>query len=211
MYDLRNCLVHEHKVHVCVKLCFCLSCRRNMLQLLHAALLWFYFLLPPLLCDSLLCYYSPVLEKEKIFELIVTECPPNEMCFKAVGRYGNYTALTTRGCMLEDDCSHEDSIRLKGTVYRMSYSCCGWPYCNSSPTVEPFYIIVTLVAVTVCSSWLKEQHSQPSLHPQHGVCRNRWRIPSLKTLRCAPKPCRRHFYLIFLTKQHLFIWLFFYK
>ncbi|GLD69560.1 protein Bouncer-like protein [Lates japonicus] len=77
----------------------------NMLQLLHVAVLWFYLLIPSLLCDNLLCYYSPILEREKTFELIVTECPPNELCFKADGHYGNHSALSARGCMAKKDCS----------------------------------------------------------------------------------------------------------
>lgn len=126
-----------------------------MLQLLRVAVLWFHLLLPSLLCDNLLCYYSPILEKEKTFELIVTECPPDELCYKADGRYGNHSALSTRGCMVAEDCSQVHSIRLKGTVYSMSYSCCDWSYCNSCPgvTANSIYITVTLltVAMMACS------------------------------------------------------------
>nr|XP_046249420.1 protein Bouncer isoform X2 [Scatophagus argus] len=130
--------------------------RPSMLQLLHVAVLWFCLLLPSLLCDNLLCYYSPILEKEKTFELIVTECPPDELCFKADGRYGNHSALSASGCMAERDCSQVHSIRLKGTMYAMSYSCCDWSYCNSCPGVaaRSLYISVSLLTVAVMTSCL---------------------------------------------------------
>ncbi|XP_061578725.1 protein Bouncer-like [Cololabis saira] len=121
---------------------------QNALQFLPV-LLCFYFLLPSLLCDNLLCYYSPLLEKEKKFDLIVTECPPNERCFKAVGRYGNYTVLTFRGCLVEGDCGKLNNIRFKGMLLNVSYSCCDWLYCNSCLTVEPPYVTAMLVAVAV--------------------------------------------------------------
>ncbi|XP_041852279.1 protein Bouncer [Melanotaenia boesemani] len=124
--------------------------RLNMLQLLRVSALCFY-LLPSLLCENLLCYYSPILENNRKFELIVTECPPDEVCFKAAGHYGNYTALSARGCMTEEGCSRVHSIRIKGTVYTMSYRCCDRWYCNSCVTVKPLYAALTLVAVMACS------------------------------------------------------------
>lgn len=122
-----------------------------MSQLLHVAALWFYLLLPSLLCDNMLCYYSPIMEKGAAFELIVTECPPDELCFKADGRYGNYSALSARGCMAREDCSQVHSIRVRGTEYSMSYDCCDWWYCNSCPGVaaNSAYITVTLLTVAM--------------------------------------------------------------
>lgn len=120
-------------------------------QLVHAALLWLSLPLPLLLSENLHCYFSPILEKEITFELIVTECPPNELCFKALGRYGNYTALSARGCMLEKDCSQVHSLRLLGTVYSMSYSCCDWPYCNRGVALEPLTAMLVAAAVAACS------------------------------------------------------------
>ncbi|XP_059191676.1 protein Bouncer-like isoform X2 [Centropristis striata] len=131
-------------------------CRSNMSQLLQVVVLWLYLLLPSLLCDNLRCYYSPILEKEKKFEFIVTECPPEELCFKADGRYGNHSALSARGCMAKRDCSQVHSLRLKGTVYTMSYSCCDKPYCNSCPgvTSTSLYITATLLTVAVTAGRL---------------------------------------------------------
>ncbi|XP_039663662.1 protein Bouncer isoform X2 [Perca fluviatilis] len=128
----------------------------NMLQLLHVAVLWFYLLLPSMLCDNLHCYYSYIQEKEGTVELIVTECPPDELCFKANGRYGNHSILSARGCMAEGDCSQVHSLTFKGTVYKMSYDCCDWPYCNSCPGVTPksLYFTVTLVIVAAMASCL---------------------------------------------------------
>ncbi|XP_042352515.1 protein Bouncer-like [Plectropomus leopardus] len=131
-------------------------CRPNMLQLLHVAVLWLYLLLPSLLCDNLLCYYSPILEKEHTFELIVTECPPDELCYKGDGRYGNHSALSTRGCMAKKDCSQVHSIRVKGTVYTMTYDCCDKPHCNSCLGIaaKSLSITVTLMtAVVMVVSW----------------------------------------------------------
>ncbi|XP_054475934.1 protein Bouncer-like [Anoplopoma fimbria] len=126
-------------------------CRPNTLQLL-----WFYLLLPSLLCVNLRCYYSPILEKKHTFQLIVTECPPNEQCFKAEGRYGNHSALSARGCMAKKDCSQVHGLSIRGTVYTMSYSCCDSPYCNSCLGIKakPFYVTVTLLIVAVMTSSL---------------------------------------------------------
>ncbi|KAM7414822.1 hypothetical protein PAMA_019578 [Pampus argenteus] len=125
-----------------------------MLQLLHVAVLWFY-LLPSLLCENLLCFYSPILEKERTFKLIVTECPPRELCFKADGRYGNHSAMSARGCMAEKDCSQVHRFRIKGTIYTMTYACCDWPYCNSCPSVvAKLSITVALVPVAVIAGRL---------------------------------------------------------
>uniref|UniRef100_UPI0037E8CE3B protein Bouncer n=1 Tax=Semicossyphus pulcher TaxID=241346 RepID=UPI0037E8CE3B len=123
----------------------------NIFQILRPALLWFYLFLPSLLCDNLLCYYSPVLEKDKAFELIVTECPPDELCYMGDGRYGNHSALSARGCMAKKDCGQVHKIRLKGAVYSMSYSCCEGPYCNSCASVAAtsLYITATLMTVAV--------------------------------------------------------------
>uniref|UniRef100_A0A665UGU4 UPAR/Ly6 domain-containing protein n=1 Tax=Echeneis naucrates TaxID=173247 RepID=A0A665UGU4_ECHNA len=119
-----------------------------MLQLLHASVLCFYLLLPSLRCDSLLCYFSPILEKEEPFELILTECPPHELCFKADGRYGNHSALSARGCMAAKDCSQLHKVRFKGTVYTMSYDCCDKPHCNSCLTITANLLAITLTVVT---------------------------------------------------------------
>ncbi|XP_034540931.1 protein Bouncer isoform X3 [Notolabrus celidotus] len=123
--------------------------RPNFLLILRVALLWVYLLLPVLFCDNLRCYYSPILEKEKKFDLIVTECPPEELCYKADGRYGNHSALSARGCMAKKDCGQVHKIRIKGTVYTMSYSCCSGPYCNSSPGVAATSLYITAALVTV--------------------------------------------------------------
>ncbi|KAM8893102.1 protein Bouncer [Spinachia spinachia] len=122
--------------------------RPDMSQLLHFAALWFH-LLPALLCDNRFCYYSPILEKERTFRLIVTQCPPDELCFKAEGRYGNHSALSARGCMAKEDCGQVHSIKLKGTVYSMSYSCCDSPYCNSCPGLAANWLFITVTLGTV--------------------------------------------------------------
>uniref|UniRef100_A0A8D3AE34 UPAR/Ly6 domain-containing protein n=1 Tax=Scophthalmus maximus TaxID=52904 RepID=A0A8D3AE34_SCOMX len=94
--------------------------------------------------DSLLCLYCPL----KV-ELIVTECPPDELCFKADGRYGNHSALAARGCMAKKDCSQVHKLRFRGTVYTMSYACCDGPYCNSCPLVTAGLLAITLTLITV--------------------------------------------------------------
>lgn len=117
-----------------------------MLQLLRVAVLWF-SVLPSLLCDNLHCYYRPITEKTS--ELIVTECPPDELCFKVVGHYGNHSALSARGCMAAGNCSQVHSILLKGTIYNMSYGCCDWSYCNSYPEVTAKLISIIGALLTV--------------------------------------------------------------
>uniref|UniRef100_A0A8C6P3P8 UPAR/Ly6 domain-containing protein n=2 Tax=Nothobranchius furzeri TaxID=105023 RepID=A0A8C6P3P8_NOTFU len=125
-----------------------------MLQLLHVAALCLLLFLPSLCCENLVCHFSPILEKDKMVEPTVTECPPKQVCFEGVGRYGNYSALSARGCMLQDQCSKKVYIRLKGTVYIMSYSCCDWPHCNSCVAVRPLLATVTLAAVAALTSRL---------------------------------------------------------
>ncbi|XP_036003945.1 protein Bouncer [Fundulus heteroclitus] len=122
--------------------------RQNVLQLLHVAILCLQLLLPSLLGENLLCYFSPIQEKEKKSEVIVTECRPGEVCFKAMGRYGNFTALSAMGCVLEDSCRRQSNLRVRGTVYALTYICCDWSYCNSGVTVKPFYFLVPLVALS---------------------------------------------------------------
>lgn len=124
-------------------------CRLNMLQLLHVAVLWFY-LLPSLLCYNLPCYYSPILWEDNTFKLIATECPPDEVCFKGIGRYGNYSAVSLRGCMAEKNCSQVHSLDIRGTIYNMTYACCDWSYCNSCLSVTAkLCIIATFATVAV--------------------------------------------------------------
>uniref|UniRef100_A0A3Q1EXR3 UPAR/Ly6 domain-containing protein n=1 Tax=Acanthochromis polyacanthus TaxID=80966 RepID=A0A3Q1EXR3_9TELE len=91
----------------------------------------------------------------RAFRLTVTECPPEEQCFKAVGRYGNHSTLSARGCMVEKNCRRTHSKRFKGTVYTMSYSCCDWPYCNSCLGIaaNPLHITVALVAAAVMTAF----------------------------------------------------------
>uniref|UniRef100_A0A3P8W2A0 Uncharacterized protein n=1 Tax=Cynoglossus semilaevis TaxID=244447 RepID=A0A3P8W2A0_CYNSE len=69
-----------------------------------------------------------VCAKQKSFKPIVTECPPDELCFRADGRFGNHSALSARGCMAKKDCSQVHKLRFKGSVYTMSYACCEGPY-----------------------------------------------------------------------------------
>lgn len=142
------------------------SHRQKMLQLRHAVVLCFLFL-PLLRCKNLLCYFSPVLDikKELTFELIVTECPPKEVCFKGLGRYGNYTSLSARGCMLEERCSHRVNIRIKGTTHIMTYSCCDWQFCNSCSALKPFCVTVVLVAGVVLVSGLWVTQDRMVQHP----------------------------------------------
>lgn len=134
--------------------CLPLTRRSNVLQLLPVAVLCFHLLPRRTLCDNLPCYYSPILEKEKPFELIETVCPLDELCFKGDGRYGNHSVLTARGCMAEADCSQVLKLRIRGVAYNMTFHCCYWPYCNSSPKVSAnhvyaYTVTFSMVAVMV--------------------------------------------------------------
>ncbi|XP_037539644.1 protein Bouncer-like [Nematolebias whitei] len=124
--------------------------RQMLLQVFTLVLL----LLPLLHCKNLLCFFMPVLEiqKEKNIEYTVTECLPKEVCFIGLGRYGNHTALSSRGCVPKERCSGQVNVRLKGTVHKMTYSCCDWQFCNSCSALRPSCIALTLlvIAVMVC-------------------------------------------------------------
>ncbi|KAK7890902.1 hypothetical protein WMY93_022865 [Mugilogobius chulae] len=111
--------------------------------------LWLNLMLPSLLCENLRCFYSPyqTQEKQATFKLVVTECPPKEVCYKAQGSFGTHNALTQRGCMLLEKCNHVAKVRLRGAIYNTSYSCCDWSYCNSSTGVTADFITLFITAV----------------------------------------------------------------
>ncbi|XP_010900260.1 protein Bouncer [Esox lucius] len=114
---------------------------------LSPALLGLALLLPAILCnDNLLCYYSPVMYRNKTFDLILSECPPTELCMKAHGRYGNHSALSSRGCVERSDCGRAHALRIRGTVYTMTYACCDYNYCNAGCRVAvkslPFAVAI---------------------------------------------------------------------
>ena len=118
--------------------------------MLSVALLCVSLLPSPLRCDNLRCFYSPLQRRgqEAKSELVVTECPPRELCFKGVGRYGNHSALTLRGCMEKETCSRTRVIRVQGTEYLLGYTCCTWPYCNAAPRAAPARgLLLTTAAV----------------------------------------------------------------
>ncbi|KAJ3596821.1 hypothetical protein NHX12_003221 [Muraenolepis orangiensis] len=106
-------------------------------EALSIALLLRLWLLPrPLLADNLRCFYSPLMEREleDQFQLVVTECPPGELCFNGEGRYGNLSLLSVRGCMAPDGgCGGSRDVRFKGTEYVLSFTCCSQPHCNAAP------------------------------------------------------------------------------
>lgn len=137
--------------------CLPLTCRSNIPRLLFILVLCFHLLTRQTLCDHLHCYYSPILEKEMPFEPIEVECPPDELCFKGDGRYGNHSVLSARGCMMEADCSQTLKLRIRGVAYNMTFHCCYWDYCNSSPklSVNLYAPMVTfsIIAVTVGALW----------------------------------------------------------
>ncbi|KAJ8381747.1 hypothetical protein SKAU_G00025250 [Synaphobranchus kaupii] len=102
--------------------------------------------LPALHCENLLCYYCPLLPKSKACRLVLAECPPQELCFTASGRYGGRIALSARGCMSEQDCRLEHTILYKGSNFTMSYSCCDWHYCNSGSHSSVYSATIALAA-----------------------------------------------------------------
>lgn len=157
--------------------CFSFLCSLSMLKLLHITGLWLHFLLPSVLCDNLLCFYSPMLEKDKTPEFVVTECPPSKVCFMADGRYGNHSVLSARGCMAKKDCSQKQKVHFKGTTYTVSYSCCDQPHCNSCLNIalEPLCLTLALVTVWVMVGdglWIQTfwwTCSEDLLQPEPGV------------------------------------------
>ncbi|XP_057693307.1 protein Bouncer [Corythoichthys intestinalis] len=120
-----------------------------MWQLLHSTIFIFY-LMPAVVCGNLRCLFRPILENEYRFEPIATECPPDEVCFKAEARYGNYSVLSASGCLPRIVCRKERHLSFKGVVYIMSYACCERPYCNTCVgLVANVFITVTLVTVSM--------------------------------------------------------------
>nr|XP_057932074.1 protein Bouncer [Doryrhamphus excisus] len=125
-----------------------------MTQLLQATV-FFLYIMPPLLCGNLRCFFTPLLEKEHKYEPVATECPPDEVCFKADGRYGNYSALKAMGCMPKKVCSQTREMSYKGVFYTMSYACCSRPYCNTCVGLKAaaFSVTLTFVAVVMIGCW----------------------------------------------------------
>lgn len=123
-----------------------LTRRSNVLQLLPIVVLCFHLLPRRAQCDNMHCYYSPILEKEVPFEMIAVQCPPDELCFKGDGRYGNHSVLTARGCMMEADCGQVLELRIRGVPYDMTFHCCYWAYCNSSSKLSANRVYAPMVA-----------------------------------------------------------------
>ncbi|XP_061891623.1 protein Bouncer [Entelurus aequoreus] len=121
-------------------------------QLLHAAV--FFYLVPCLLCGNLRCFYRPILEKEVKYGHVVTECRPDEVCFKAEGRFGNYSALSASGCMPRKNCRWNHELPYKGVVFTISYKCCNRLYCNACVGLKAntFSIALTLATIVVVAS-----------------------------------------------------------
>ncbi|XP_020790982.1 protein Bouncer [Boleophthalmus pectinirostris] len=113
----------------------------------HISLLWLYLMLPALLCKNLHCYFSPYLtaEEQGTFKLVVTECPPKEVCYKAQGRYGTHNGLVHRGCMLLEKCGQVKKISLRGAIYNTSYSCCDWSHCNSGTGITTNFVTLFII------------------------------------------------------------------
>uniref|UniRef100_A0A8C6UGH2 UPAR/Ly6 domain-containing protein n=1 Tax=Neogobius melanostomus TaxID=47308 RepID=A0A8C6UGH2_9GOBI len=116
---------------------------RNML----VSVLLIYLMLPPLLCENLRCFYSPYTTQDtrRLFKVVVTECPPKQLCYKATGRYGNHSALTHHGCMLLKDCNKFKMITVSGAIYNTSYSCCDRAYCNTGSGIAANFATMFVV------------------------------------------------------------------
>ncbi|KAK6317776.1 protein Bouncer isoform X2 [Coregonus clupeaformis] len=115
-----------------------------------SAILCVSLLLPSLHCNNnLLCYYSPIMYRNKTFDLILSECPPAELCMTGNGRYGNHSALSARGCMAPTDCGQAHPLPLKGTIYTMMYACCDYNYCNAGHRVAVNSVPLMVAMMTV--------------------------------------------------------------
>lgn len=132
----------------CCSLTALALCRTNLCLLLI-------LLLPSLHCEKLGCFFSLFMtresERETKFALVKTYCPDDHLCFKADARYADQSILTARGCLKLANCSQVDTVRYLGTVYELSYACCDWPYCNSSPGVTAglLHVSAALLAAAV--------------------------------------------------------------
>lgn len=111
------------------------------------SVLLIYVMLPFLLCSNLRCYYSPYITNDtrKVFKLVVTECPPKQVCYKASAFYGEHDALTHHGCMLLNNCDQMKMISIKGATYNTSYSCCDWSYCNSGTGIKASFTLFVII------------------------------------------------------------------
>ncbi|KAM9807713.1 protein Bouncer [Neosynchiropus ocellatus] len=119
------------------------------MRCLHVTLLWLYLLAPSVRCKNLRCFFTPIAETHKKNDFVRTECPPDEVCFKAIGRYGKFEGLSGRGCLAAKDCGRADQFKYRGVEYTMTFDCCEWSYCNScvgltAGTFSIFLVLLTL-------------------------------------------------------------------
>ncbi|KAJ8002599.1 hypothetical protein DPEC_G00160570 [Dallia pectoralis] len=120
---------------------------------LVSAMLVLVLLIPTLHCNrTLLCYYSPIMYRNTTPHPTLSECPPTELCMNGVGRYGNHSALSSRGCVERSACGRAHNVLMKGTNYIMVYLCCDYNYCNTGCRVTgksfPFVVAITCLLFT---------------------------------------------------------------
>ncbi|XP_056308478.1 protein Bouncer [Danio aesculapii] len=92
---------------------------------------------PVVFPQGLRCLFCPVTALNGSCVPVVTECPVQELCYTADGRFGRSSVLFRKGCMLRTDCSRSRHEIIRGNNISFSFSCCGGHYCNSQPRAEP--------------------------------------------------------------------------
>ncbi|XP_051726744.1 protein Bouncer-like [Ctenopharyngodon idella] len=111
---------------------------------------------PGVLCENLMCYFCPLTSFNKTCKHTLSECPPQQLCFTADGRFGWASLLFSKGCMTRSDCARSKTSVVRGNNVTFTYSCCSRNYCNSSGrgAGDPALLTVTAIAVSVFAAGL---------------------------------------------------------
>ncbi|XP_052008191.1 tetraspanin-33-like [Xyrauchen texanus] len=94
------------------------------------------------------CYYCPLTAFNKTCKHVLSECPAQELCFTADGRFGRASVLFTKGCMTKSNCIRSNSSVIRGNNITFTYSCCDQDYCNSNQRCAYNHILLTVTAIT---------------------------------------------------------------
>lgn len=145
----------------CLLQCTCVFFRDKMqskavLQWISGLVFLVLCLQPGVLCENLMCYFCPLTSFNKTCKHTLSECPPQQLCFTADGRFGWASLLFSKGCMTRSDCARPKTSVVRGNNVTFTYSCCSRNYCNSSGrgAGDPALLTVTAIAVSVFAAGL---------------------------------------------------------
>lgn len=85
---------------------------------------------------SLLCNYSPLLDKLMPSMNSTTQCLSHQRCFSAKGYFGKLHAFSSQGCVAADLCGSFKMVQYKQIHLKLTFTCCCRDRCNQPPLPE---------------------------------------------------------------------------